>query len=206
MVVITHGPPPGWVDHLPKKKGELCAVGYSGPTFYQPDCIKNAAENARGHLAESITVTIRTVTMDISDGSRGSFSRDTFVQGSESAAEAVLQGSEIQSQWVDHDGSRGDSKGCYALVCIDPDKPIEKMVEKLEEKLPPKTVEKVRANAEAAFDELEKAEAAAADKKMPTIPITGKPSQEVKPEEVPTPTPQKTPTTTPEETSKAAEE
>lgn len=159
VVVIRGGPPPAWVDRMPSQPEKLCAVGYSGPTFYQQDCLKNAAENARGHLSESISVTIRTITVDISDGTRGSFDRDVFVEGSESASDAVLDGSEVEAQWMDMQGERGAAKGCYTYVCIDPDKPIDKMVEKLEEKkVPPKTVEQVRANAQAAFDELEKAE------------------------------------------------
>jgi len=166
------------VDRLPRKTGQMCALGYSGPTFYQQDCVGNAAKNARGHLAESISVTIRTVTLDISDGTRGTFSKDVFVEGSESASEAVLQGSEIASQWIDHEGKRGAAKGCYALVCIDPSKPIDKMVEKLQEKLPPKTVEKVRENAAAAFEELEKLEQ----------------KRETTPAPVPTPAPTPAPT------------
>ena len=186
VVVLRGGPTPAWVDKLPTRKGELCAVGYSGPTFYQQDCVKNAAENARGHLAESISVTIRTVTIDISDGTRGTFSKDVFVQGSESASEAVLQGSEVQAQWVDLQGQRGANNGCYALVCIDPDKPIEKMVEKLEEeKVPPKTIERVRENAEAAFEELEKAEEKAMEKASPPPPPP--PAEEEKTEDAPAP-------------------
>ena len=171
VVVLRGGPTPAWVDKLPIRKGELCAVGYSGPTFYQQDCVGNAAENARGHLAETISVSIRTVTIDISDGTRGMFSKDVFVQGSESASDAVLQGSEVEAQWVDLQGQRGAPKGCYALVCIDPSKPLDKMIEKLEEKkVPPKTIERVRENAEAAFEELEKAEEKALEKKAPPPP------------------------------------
>lgn len=159
IIIKRGGPPPAWVDRQPRHAGRLCAVGYSGPTFYQQDCAKNAAENARSHLAESISVTIRTVTLDISDGTRGSFDRDVFVEGSESASEVVLQGVEVQAQWLDVDGSRGERNGCYAWVCIDPSKPLEQLVDKLEEKkLPPKTVEKVRQDAAAAFEELERQE------------------------------------------------
>jgi len=184
VLLVRGGPTPAWVDRLPTRKGELCAVGYSGPTFYQQDCVKNAAENARGHLAESISVTIRTVTIDISDGTRGTFSKDVFVEGSESASEAVLQGSEVEAQWVDLQGQRGANNGCYALVCIDPDKPIEKMVQKLEEKkVPPKTIERVRENAEAAFEELEKAEEKAMEEKTPPPPPP--PAEEEKKEDVP---------------------
>ena len=204
VILVRGGPTPAWVDKLPQRRGELCAVGYSGPTFYQQDCVKNAAENARGHLAETISVTIRTITIDISDGTRGSFSKDVFIQGSESASEAVLQGSEVQAQWVDLQGQRGANQGCYALVCIDPDKPIEKMVEKLQEQeLPPKTIEKVRENAEAAFEELEKAEQKTIEKKVPPpplpekdVPESGTPESgtpegtpEEKPEETPAPPP-----------------
>jgi len=159
IIIKRGGPPPAWVDRQPRHAGRLCAVGYSGPTFYQQDCVKNAAENARSHLAESISVTIRTITLDISDGTRGSFDRDVFVEGSESASEVVLQGAEVQAQWLDVEGVRGERNGCYAWVCIDPSKPLEQLVDKLEEKkLPPKTVEKVRQNAEAAFKELEQQE------------------------------------------------
>jgi len=184
VVLVRGGPTPAWVDKLPTRKGTLCAVGYSGPTFYQQDCVGNAAENARGHLAETISVSIRTVTIDISDGTRGSFSKDVFVQGSESASEAVLQGSEIEAQWVDLQGQRGANNGCYALVCIDPSKPLDKMIEKLEEKkVPPKTIERVRENAEAAFEELEKAEQKAMEKKV----------EEEKPVEAPGETPEGAP-------------
>lgn len=186
VVVLRGGPTPAWVDKLPTRRGELCAVGYSGPTFYQQDCVKNAAENARGHLAETISVSIRTVTIDISDGTRGMFAKDVFVQGSESASEAVLQGSEVEAQWVDLQGQRGANNGCYALVCIDPSKPLEKMVEKLEEeKIPPKTIEKVRENAEAAFEELEKAEEKAMEKKAPPPPPPPPPEEEKKEETSP---------------------
>lgn len=172
VIIKRGGPCPGWVDRMPRQEGKLCAVGYSGPTFYQQDCVKNAAENARAHLAESISVTIRAVTIDISDGTRGYFDKDVFVEGSESASEEVLHGSEIEAQWVDMDGQRGARNGCFAYVCIDPDKPVEKMVQKLEEKkVPPKTVEQVRENAAAAFDELEKIEE---KKRLEQQPVTPK--------------------------------
>ncbi|NMB74462.1 MAG: hypothetical protein GYA21_04960 [Myxococcales bacterium] len=152
--------PPAWVDKLPQHTGKLCALGYSGPTFYQTDCLKNAADNARGHLSQAISVKIRTITIDISDGTRGSYDMDVMVEGSESASDTVLNGSEVESQWLDRFGQRGPDNGCYSLVCIDPSKPIQSLVDKLEEKkIPPKTVEKVRQNAEAAFEELEKEEA-----------------------------------------------
>jgi hypothetical protein len=187
VVLLRGGPTPAWVDRLPQRKGELCAVGYSGPTFYQQDCVKNAAENARGHLAESISVTIRTITIDISDGTRGNFAKDVFVEGSESASAAVLQGSEVEAQWVDLQGQRGANNGCYAMVCIDPSKPIDKLVEKLEEeKIPPKTIEKVRENAEAAFDELEKAEQKTLDQATPPPP----PPEKQVPEGTPAPPPE----------------
>ncbi len=158
VVVIQATPPPAWVDRMPRQKDTLCAVGYSGPTFYQQDCLGNAAESARGHLADTISATIKTITIDISDGTRGMFSRDVFVEGSETASDVVLQGSEVQAQWMDLAGARGAPKGCYAMVCIDPDKPVDEMVKKMEKKLPKKTVEQVRANAEAAFEELEREE------------------------------------------------
>lgn len=159
IIMLRGGPTPAWVDRLPRRAGELCATGFSGPTFYQQDCIQNANDNARAHLAHSISVTIRSISIDISDGSRGYFSHDVFVQGSESASQAVVQGSEVQAQWMDVQGTRGPKNSCFTLVCIDPSKPVEKFVETLtEKKVPQKTVEEVRTNAEAAFKELEKVE------------------------------------------------
>ncbi len=186
VVILRGGDPPLWLERMPPNRGKLCAVGFSGPTFYQQDCVKNAAENARGHLAESISVTIRTVTIDISDGTRGSYDRDVFVSGSQSASDAVLQGSEIESQWIDIQGARGEPNGCYAYVCIDPDKPLDQMVETLEKKLPPKTVEKVRENAEAAFKELEQAEQMHSPAMKPPAPPADEKKQPP-PESVPAP-------------------
>lgn len=181
IVQVQLGPPPGWVDDMPKHSGKLCALGYSGPTFYQEDCLKNAADNARGHLSESISVTIKTMTVDISDGTRGSYDQDVFVEGSQSASETVLKGSEVESQWMDREGQRGAENGCFCLVCIDPNKPIDTLVQTLQDKkLPPKTVEKVRANAQAAFDELEKQEA-----KVQSKPVVPTPKPEGKKPEPP---------------------
>jgi hypothetical protein len=93
----------------------------------------------------------------------------------------------VEAQWVDLQGQRGANNGCYAMVCIDPSKPIDKLVEKLEEeKIPPKTIEKVRENAEAAFDELEKAEQKALDQATPPPP----PPEEQVPEGTPAPPPE----------------
>jgi hypothetical protein len=153
-------PPPGWVDRLPLRTGVMCAVGLSGPTLYQPDCIKNAADNARGHLADNISSTIRTVTLDVSDGGGGYFDRSVFVQGSESASTAVLEGSLIEAQWVDFAGQKGDARGCFTLVCIDLKKPLKGFTDSLRQaRVDPKTIQKTRANAQAAFDELEQLEA-----------------------------------------------
>jgi hypothetical protein len=202
VVVLRGGPCPAWVDKLPNTKGQLCAVGYSGPTFYQPDCVKNAAENARGHLSESISVTIKTITVDVSDGGGGYFSNDVFVQGSQSASDAVLNGSEIEAQWLDVQGERGMENGCYTMVCIDPDKPIEKLMESLkDQKLPPKAVEKVRENAEAAFKDLEAQENKTRLKDNPSAPppppadkaAQDAPAPEAQPSGEPQPAPQGSP-------------
>ena len=66
----------------------------------------------------------------------------------------IVNGSEVEAQWMDPSGQRGMPNGCYSLVCIDPEKPIDKLVDSLKEKnLPAKTVEKVRENAAAAAEQ-----------------------------------------------------
>ena len=157
--IIPDEPPPTWVDRLPKNPHQLCAVGFSGPTYYHTDCIKNAATNARGGLSESISVKVKAITLDISDGSSGSYDKSVFVEGSESVSDTILNGSEVTAQWIDIQGQRGEPKGCYAMVCIDTNKPIDSLIEALKEKkIPQKAVEQVRENAAAAFEELEKEE------------------------------------------------
>jgi hypothetical protein len=149
---------PGWIERFSGEKGQICAVGYSSPTYYQNDCVKNAAENGRGHLAETFSISMKTVTIDYSDGRSGPLSQDTFVEGFESMSQTVLEGSEIKAQWVDRDGVRGDRQGCYVRVCVERQKPIMKMLENVQKTLPPKQVSKVRENAESAFDKLEQEE------------------------------------------------
>ncbi len=150
---------PKWIDRFAGEKGQICAVGYSPPTYYQPDCVKNAAQNGRGELSETFSVSMKTISIDYSDGRTGPLSGDTFVEGYESMSNSVLEGSEIRAQWIDREGVRGDRHGCYVRVCIEKQKPIMKMLEKVQKSLPPKQVSQVRENAEAAFEKLEQEEA-----------------------------------------------
>ena len=150
---------PTWIDRFSAEKGQICAIGYSSPTYYQQDCVKTAAQNGRGHLSETFSISMKTVTIDFSDGRSGPLSQDTFVEGFESMSQTVLEGSEIKAQWVDRNGVRGDRQGCYVRVCIERQKPIMKMLENMQKTLPPQQVNKVRENAESAFDKLEQEEA-----------------------------------------------
>ena len=52
---------PGWLTALPEIGSKICAVGRSGKTYYSENAVKNAAEDARGHLAISLSAHIESI-------------------------------------------------------------------------------------------------------------------------------------------------
>lgn len=114
---------PAWVNGEPKVEGMICAVGVSESTYFAEDAIETAARNGRAELARTISVTIKSVMLDVSSDRR-SFTDEANVQQVQlSDVEAVLNQSKTIETWFDEAGAASLGKSMtYALVCMDRDK------------------------------------------------------------------------------------
>jgi len=124
---------PDWVQKVPREKGRLCAVGASEPTYYREDAKKYAAENARGELARSLHVNIKSIMVDITTEKGGDIAEGRIIEASSWASEAALKESEITSFWYDEEGvAPVRKKGVsYALACM----PLKNTAQGISEKL-----------------------------------------------------------------------
>ena len=58
--------PPDWVDKIPEStKAKHVSVGFCGPTFWPQDAMNNAAEDARGKLALSLSSKVERVSQNV---------------------------------------------------------------------------------------------------------------------------------------------
>ena len=108
-------PPPPWVDKLPEStKERTYAVGFCLPTFYPQDAMNNAAEDARGKLALSLSSKVEKVTQSVeqSDSQRK-------LDITKEATDLVMQNSRIEVVWVDEAGARSEAGSVWALAAID---------------------------------------------------------------------------------------
>ena len=111
--------PPEWVHRMPGTKEELCAVGVSGPTYYNEDARANSKTLAMTELARTLEVKITAdMTMRSQGDSRGSETAMQEVAGF--ASEVVLKQAQVREQWVHSGGDpRYGSRGTiYTLVCM----------------------------------------------------------------------------------------
>ncbi|MCX5722770.1 MAG: hypothetical protein NT179_12200 [Nitrospirae bacterium] len=111
--------PPEWVHRMPGTKDELCAVGVSGPTYYNEDARANSKTLAMTELARTLEVKVTAdMTMRSQGDSRGSETVMQEVAGF--ASEVVLKQAQIREQWVHSGGDpRYGSRGTiYTLVCM----------------------------------------------------------------------------------------
>lgn len=158
-------PAPEWVMRLPRKKGDVCAVGAVDPTYFRQDGLKFAAESARAELAKAIQVKVSSVMLDYQSTSGDSVDQATVEQVVGSVSDGVLSGAEIMESWYDEDGSVSRKGMTYALACMRTDQSVAELAEKLKQVTPEsedkeKKIQNVRDRAAAAFDELDKAEEA----------------------------------------------
>lgn len=111
--------PPVWIAKVPTSNSELCAVGLSGPTYYQEDARTYSKASAMTELARALEVTVKSqMTIRTSGDSRES---DTAIQEIAGfTSEVVLKQSYVREQWVQPGGdSRYGGKGSvYTLICV----------------------------------------------------------------------------------------
>jgi hypothetical protein len=173
---------PEWVNRVPRKDGQICATGAVDPTFYRQDGRTQAAETARGELARTVQVQVTAVMYDeqTKEGSYVDQAIVTEVIGS--ISEAVISGAEVVSYWFDEYGNVSRKGMTYALACMRTDQSVAQLAEKLKEAFPEKEneakIEAVKERAEAAFEELEKAEEAQQQAPAPPVVQTDVPPTE----------------------------
>ncbi len=109
--------PPEWVDKLPESStARHYAVGFCGPTFWPQDALRNAADDARGKLALSLSSKVERVRQNVE---QTDYSRQLDI--TKEATDLVMQNSRIEAQWVDEAGDRGEPGSVWALAAIDKD-------------------------------------------------------------------------------------
>jgi len=157
---------PTWVRRTPAPDGEVCAVGAVDRTFYAQDALRRAGDAARGELAKTVEVRVKSVMYDYrsSRGSGGGVTTD-IVEVVESVSEGVLHGAEVRATWQDDAGRHLAAGMTYALACLRIDVPVERLAEALRAarragEPSDADVDGVRERARAAFEALEAEEEA----------------------------------------------
>jgi len=111
--------PPEWVTGKPAVKDMVCAVGMSEPTYYKDQAQGYAAENARKQLAQTLSVEIQNIMVDMSTERGDTVDEATVTEVSSWATTAVIEGSRLMGYWYDAEGSVAHRRGmCFVLCCI----------------------------------------------------------------------------------------
>ncbi|WP_447973110.1 hypothetical protein [Nitrospira sp. Kam-Ns4a] len=104
---------------VPSAKGEVCAQGVSGPTYFAEDAKKASHDDALVKLAQAVKVRIQaTIDFKESGDSRGS---DTEIrQQAGFASDVELKQAQLREQWVSPgaDPRYGPKGTVYTLVCM----------------------------------------------------------------------------------------
>jgi len=111
--------PPEWLRHIPSEKGELCASGVSGPTYYPEDAVVNSKAQALTELTRSLKTTIQSRLL-VQQGGTSESSEVTVNEASALSSQGTLQLARVRSQWVNPGGfpTHGEKGTVYTLVCM----------------------------------------------------------------------------------------
>jgi hypothetical protein len=113
-------PPPAWLDRLPASQEELCAVGVSGPAYYQQDALAKSTSLGFTELSRSVQVRV-TSEMAVRQQGESSGRSDIAVQEvSAFASDVVVRLAQVRAQWINPGGypNRGEAGIVYTLVCM----------------------------------------------------------------------------------------
>jgi hypothetical protein len=156
---------PDWVMRTPSIEKKVCAVGSVDPTFYRDDGRKNASDAARNQLAKTVQVKISTVMYDEINTHGGGWTDEVSVQQIVgSISDVVLSGAQIAEVWFDEHGVVDRDGMTYAMACMPTDASMKELAAKLEavgaqdDPNRQKRIQRVKDNAQKAFDELENLE------------------------------------------------
>jgi len=111
--------PPGWINQLPERDGELCAIGVSGPTYYAEDARTNSLSLAKTELARTLKVKIQSQMLLQSQGDDKTFST-TMDELASFKSDVVLEKAQVRQQWVQPGTEKqyGIKGTVYTLVCM----------------------------------------------------------------------------------------
>lgn len=110
---------PEWLAKLPDGRGQLCAVGTSGPTYYAEDARQNSVKVAMAELARAREVRVQTGQLVLESGTTKDY--EASIEGHANfTSDVVLQNAQVREQWVSPGGDdRYGPKGTvYTLVCM----------------------------------------------------------------------------------------
>ena len=105
-----------WVDRAPEStRQRYIAVGFSKPTFWPQDALNNAAEDARGKLALSLSSHIEV----FGQSTQSSSGHDRSLDLTKEATDLVVQNSRIVETWTDEAGERDEMGTVWAMVVLE---------------------------------------------------------------------------------------
>ncbi len=148
---------PDWLVRLPSAKGALYAVGISGPTYFQTDAVKWAADHAREELAKSLAGRVQSV-VTVEQTQKGTGVQTvSATEATAWATDIVVSSSQVVATWVDVNGKYQNGKPgtTYALGLLDLGNVTPEVKSKAGQGIDPSRVEDVRKRAEKAFEELD---------------------------------------------------
>lgn len=110
---------PRWVRVTPQPPHELCAVGVSGPTYYQEDAMVRSKAQAMTALSRAWKVKVEAeLRIQEREGHRGSGL--TIEDDSKLSSDVLLQKVRIKEQWMHPGGNErhGMPGTVYTLACV----------------------------------------------------------------------------------------
>lgn len=110
---------PAWLSTVPASAQEICAIGISGPTYYQEDARARSQASAMAELARAVEVRVKTDLVLRSEGD----SRSVETRLDETAgfgSDVVLKQAQVREQWIQsgRDHLHGEPGTVYTLVCM----------------------------------------------------------------------------------------
>lgn len=110
---------PVWLSAMPTSTQEICAIGISGPTYYQEDARVRSQASAMTELARAVEVRVKTDLLLRSEGD----ARGVDIRMNETAgfgSDVVLKQAQVREQWIQRKGDHagGEPGTVYTLVCM----------------------------------------------------------------------------------------
>jgi hypothetical protein len=110
---------PVWLSAMPTSTQEICAIGISGPTYYQEDARVRSQASAMTELARAVEVRVKTDLLLRSEGD----ARGVDIRMNETAgfgSDVVLKQAQVREQWIQsgRDHLHGEPGTVYTLVCM----------------------------------------------------------------------------------------